>query len=511
MKVKEERELVDVILARLEPIVRSSIDPHKIAPPFGILYVANSLEKAGFSVKLIHEEGTKENIHTFVNMVAREKPLFVGFSVITGPSIIPSMQASILIKRECQTPVVWGGLHPTMIPEQTLLNEFIDIVVMGEGEFTGVELVKTLREYGLDHQHLGKVKGIGFKSDGKVVITEKPPFIKNLDELEPAWHLLDFKKYLYSGRYFYSDFGSKLPGDRIAAIITSRGCPWKCGFCYNQFINKSHFRAKSADKVIKDIQNLKDQFDITAIIFEDDDFWANKERAIEIIRNIGIPWSASIRANYVANWREEFVKEIAKNNCCELRIGAESVSRRTLKLMEKDITVNHIRKAVKIARQHGIRVLLNFMIGIPGETWSDINETLDLIDELAETNGDLVISGPSVYSPFPGTPLFDSAIKHGYEPPKSLEEWGTRFWSIEQPIPPYADKRVKSISFYRKLAMKKSFEGIPIKFPAKSLARIAKFRWKRRYFGFPVDYQAATFLWNTMRKLNLAFMSKKLY
>jgi len=121
--------VVDVILAKLD----SEQVEYRMAPPFGILYLADALEKAGFDVRLFHKMGTEADILELVSLVSAERPIFVGFSTLTGPSIFPTAQASRAIKQASPVPVVWGGLHPTMLPEQSLRNDFVDIVAMGEG------------------------------------------------------------------------------------------------------------------------------------------------------------------------------------------------------------------------------------------------------------------------------------------------------------------------------------------------------------------------------------------
>jgi anaerobic magnesium-protoporphyrin IX monomethyl ester cyclase len=370
--------MTDVILVKLDSEERE----YRMAPPFGILYLADALEKAGFTVRLVHEIGTDADIQALVELVSIERPLFVGFSTLTGPPIVPTMRASMAIKEVLPVLVVWGGLHPTMLPEQTLMNDYIDLVVVGEGERTTVELAEVLRQHGMETEELSKVAGLAFKSNGKVVRTAQRPFIRELDDLHPAWRHLDVNRYFCSGQHFYTDVGSQFRGEKIAAVLTSRGCPWRCGFCYNQFVNKRTFRAQSAQKVISDIQNYKERYGITAIVFEDDYFFASKSRALEIIRHIGVPWTSTIRAHDVTRWGDDFIKELSQHNCAELRIGAESGSPRVLDLMEKDITVDHIKTAARLCLKHDVNVSMGFMVGIPGETWFDVLKTLELMDEL---------------------------------------------------------------------------------------------------------------------------------
>jgi len=498
--------MADVILAKLDGEEKE----YRMAPPFGILYLADSLEKAGFTVRLVHEMGTETNIRSLVELVSAEKPLFVGFSTLTGPPLLPTMQASRAIKETMPVPVVWGGLHPTMLPEQTLLNDFIDIVGIGEGERTIVELAKVLREHGMDPGELAKVSGIAFKSDGKVIRTRPRPFIKDLDDLHLAWHHVDIGRYFRSGKHYYTDVGSQFWGEKIAAILTSRGCPWRCKFCYNQFVNKRTFRPQSVQRVIRDIQHYRERYGITAIIFEDDCFFANKERALEIVRHIGIPWSCSIRANYLAKWGDDFVRELSRYNCAELRIGAESGSQRVLDMMNKDITVDQIRVAAQLCLKHGIKVSLGFMVGIPGESWSDVLQTLDLMDELEKMGSGIAVTGPCIFTPYPGTPLFELAVEHGFSPPTSLQQWSGRVFDHKQPLAPYADKRIRFISYYRRLAKRTDVNRLTFSLPTRILRQVARWRWQHRFFRFPLDYTVPAFGVNMLSRLGLANIHSKL-
>ena len=496
--------MIDVILAKLEP----DFGEHKFAPPFGILYLADSLEKRGFKVKLIHGPGTKTNIDSIIRSLEKENPLFIGFSAFTSSCLLPTKRASIEIKKRVSTPVIWGGLHATMLPEQTLQNDFIDIIAIGEGEETVVELAESLKNDTLNREKLIHIKGLGFKKDGKLHINEPRPFLKNLNDYSPAWHLLDIEKYLYAGKNFYTEIGSKLSGDLVSAVITSRGCPWQCGYCYNQAVNKRKFRSKSPQAVGEEIDYLK-KLGVSTIIFEDDNFFASKNRALEIIRAMNLPWSSTIRADYVAKWGEEFVKELSENQCLELRIGAESGSQRMLDLIKKDIKVEQIKKSVELCSKYGIKTLFNFMIGIPGEHWADVVETFSFMDELEQMSDHVSIGSPAIYIPWPGTFLSKVAEESGFKLPDTLEGWANT-WAQRVKMAPYMDRRIKFIGYYKTIA-RKEFKDLPLPFFANWLKGIAKWRWRRRYFRFPLDYYIPSFFLRFLRRIGLKGVSRALY
>jgi anaerobic magnesium-protoporphyrin IX monomethyl ester cyclase len=171
-----------------------------------------------------------------------------------------------------------------------------------------------------------------------------------------------------------------------------------------------------------------------------------------------------------------------------LRIGAESGSPRVLEMMAKDITVEQIREAAKVCLRNGVKPSLGFMVGTPGESWSDVRMTLDLMDELEAMGRGVAVLGPCIFTPFPGTPLYDEAVRHGFLSPTTLEEWSIRVWDHKQPLAPYADRRIRYVGYYRRLAQRSDLERLAFSLPTKVLSRIARFRWRRRFFHFPWDY-----------------------
>lgn len=498
--------MADVILVKLEPPGGG----HQIAPPFGILYLASALEQAGFSTRLIHERGTRETITRIVGEIVRDTPILVGFSTLTGPSLAPTLDASRALRRASKVPIVWGGLHPTMLPEQSLSAGCVDIAVIGEGEETVVELAQVMKEGGSTGKSFQAIAGIAFPRDGHIVRTAARPFIRNLDRYAPAWHLLQIQDYFFHDRHFYSEMGSSLTAPVVASVITSRGCPWRCGYCYNQFVNRRSFRAHSAERIIDDLRRLRQDHGASAIIIEDDCFFADRSRGLEIVRHMDVPWNVSIRANDICRWGDEFIRTLASCNCQEIRIGAESGSQRILDLMGKDITVADIRKSVAICRSHGIRTGLNFMIGIPGETMDDIRQTFALMDELEAIGPGVAVNGPSIFLPWPGTALYDLAVKQGFVPPDSMEGWSNR-WGPSQPKTPFLDKGYRLAGYYRFLAFRKDLHFLKFPLLTRCLRRLALWRWRHRFFHIPLDYYVPRFFLRLLRAMGFGRIGEALY
>lgn len=212
-------------------------------PPFGLMYVADALENAGFRTEIFHL--TEENIDGLVKTVKEHNPLFVGFSTVTGPTLLPTIKTSCQIHNLGIT-VVWGGVHATIMPLEILKEDYVDFVVVNEGEETTAQLAHFLSEG--KGELLQKLPGLALKDkNGLPIFQQERPFICNLDRYRPLWEKIDIEKYLIpSGQY-----------SRAIPLPVSRGCPFSCGFCYNPIVMKRTWRRHSDDFVINQVQWLK--------------------------------------------------------------------------------------------------------------------------------------------------------------------------------------------------------------------------------------------------------------
>jgi len=220
--------------------------------PYGILCLASTLEEKGNEVLLIDRNTDPEGIEDIIRTFS---PYIVGISVMTGPCILDAIKVSRLTKEiNPNIHVIWGGVHPTIFPDMCLSESSVDYVVRGEGDYKIVDLVDGLN----NGVNINKIGGISYKQDGKIYHTPNHPFIQNLDKLPyPAWHLLDIDKYT----------GNRPDGRKYISMNTSRGCPYRCAFCYNKIFNEFKWRGLSAEKVIEQIHYLISEYDIGFVEF----------------------------------------------------------------------------------------------------------------------------------------------------------------------------------------------------------------------------------------------------
>jgi anaerobic magnesium-protoporphyrin IX monomethyl ester cyclase len=197
--------------------------------PLSLLYIASILKQDHFNVRILDMR-----IEDFRGQSIGD-PLFVGISCMSGMQIKYALEIAKFVKNQKPLcPIVWGGVHPTLLPEQTISNEYVDIVVRGEGELIVREIANQLS----NNLPIESVKGISFKKAGKIMNNPDGDVIAlDLIPIDLPYNLLEIEKYpsVKSGRFH---------------IQTSRGCPHRCGFCYNISFNKSRWRGKSAKRVL---------------------------------------------------------------------------------------------------------------------------------------------------------------------------------------------------------------------------------------------------------------------
>ena len=446
--------------------------------PLSIIHIADPLIRAGYEVRIL--DMRVENYRTF----QIDKPVFVGISSMSGTQIRYGLQFAMKVRAESPScPIVWGGVHPSLQPEQTAQSKYVDIVVRGEGDLVVVKLADRLFE----GKPLDDVEGITFKKEGTIRSNPDAPLI-DLDaiSLDLPFNLLHLDRYpsLEKGRFH---------------IQTSRGCPHSCGFCYNLVYNKRKWRGKSPKRVIAEIEHVLKEFPNTKIIdIIDDNFFVDKKRVEEICqgiidRKINIVWRASCRFDYLSTYNKNFIDLLEKSGCIELDFGGETGSERLQSLICKDVTHEQITSSLENLKSWGsnIEVYVSWVSGLPTETDDDLKATFDLMDKMSEIYPKTQHFGLFVYTPYP-SPIMDPLLKE-FKPPKTLEEWGNvevyRFkppWHSNSQVKKlHTISAVSLLAFYPKDRIDEASFYFRIGF--KVLNRIEKYRWRHRYFSIPIE------------------------
>lgn len=368
-----------------------------LRPPHGLMYISSYLTKHGVDNYLIDPKGgftEKTHIEMITDKVKELAPDFVGISMLTT-DILCVFKLLASVKHRCPgTRTVVGGLHPTLFPEEILRNDDTDVVVMGEGEETMYDLVRNCSD------GLGKIKGIGFKKNGEIVLNEKRPMIKNIDDLPfPAFDKIDMDFYLKPNIHILR--GIPIRGFNI---FSNRGCPFRCRFCVNKNIFGGSVRFRSPERVVDEIEYLHEKYNIDGFYLYEDTFGIRKND-VEIFcdeinkRRMRLVWGCTTRVNLVS---DALLQKISQAGCMQIDFGVESGSQRLLDLLKKDITLDQVRKTVALCRKHRIRIFSNFMINLPTETEDDFEKLLSFSSELKSD-----VSIFNIACPFPGTDIQD--------------------------------------------------------------------------------------------------------
>lgn len=374
--------------------------------PNSLLAIAGPLVKNNYKVKLIIQRLERNCCH-HIDRILEKNAICVGITFCTGNQIQYACELMDYIKEKYPNiKIVVGGIHATILPEQTIEYENIDILVAGEGEETFLNLVNSISEDG----NLSEVKGIYYKKNGEIIKT-KPADPVDLNE---HWHqpYSLFKQY----KYFYP----------ASTVLTSRGCPSKCGYCAVSLIN-SRWKSLTPNIVIKIIKERLN-LGLRNIFFIDDNFFVDLKRVEEVVEmiireDLKFRWWAECRVDYIIRMDQKFINKLARSGLTRLYIGAESGSDRILRMINKNIHADMIREVNLKLKESNIIPEYTFMTGFPTETLPEFQKTKDLIKGLISDNPKAKIWKLNCYTPYPGTALFDLAVQEGFVPPKKLKEW----------------------------------------------------------------------------------------
>ncbi len=354
-------------------------------PPFGPLYLAAAAERAGHDVEILRvSEG-----HTRLDLRSFEA---VGYSVSASATYGLIREAR---RRSMHSPgalLMAGGVHANFYPREVLAELDVDVVAVGDSEATIVMLLERAAS-----RSFQAIPGIWYH-DGDAIVENAPlPVLKNrtIDHLPlPARHLLPSEDLIMTDRLAGTDV-------RMAHVMFSRGCPYRCRFCA---VADTAMQYRSGASARAELEHLIERYDIGGFAVVDDNFIIRRRDVLDIcssIEDLALRWSALSRVNTL---RPELLHALRRSGCIELKLGMESGSARILKAMNKNIRPEQIRAAVYDARAADIGVKLFLVHGFPGEDLASSRETLTLLQELAPC-----VERVSLFRfvPLPGTYVYE--------------------------------------------------------------------------------------------------------
>ncbi len=386
--------------------------------PLSLLYPATPLAEKGYHVEILDQRVDRNWPETLRGLLQGDEVLCVGVSSMTGSQIEGGLAASRIVKENSpETPVIWGGVHPSILPEQTLVHPWIDAVIVGEGEET---LLQTVEELAARNQ-LSKIPGLCLLSEGKPVSGGRRPPL-DLNSFSPlAYHLVNVRHYtrpILEG-----------PSEEWIALLTSRGCPYGCTYCYADAFHHRRWTALTPERTLEEIERIIRDFSIHHLFLFDDNFFVDTGRVEEICRLI-IERRLPVKIHN-ANWRIDSILTFDPERMSLLKaaglekvfVGVESGSDEVLSRIGKGFASAEILEANRKLTRAGIEPVYAFMTGFPFESRTDTKATLRLMDTLLSDNPDAQIPGMSLYAPFPGTPLYEECLRRGMKMSGTLEGW----------------------------------------------------------------------------------------
>ena len=454
--------------------------------PLGLMYVAAVMDKAGYSIEILDAFMANFSPRTSGDTVEigmpydkikdemqKRKPDLVGIANPFSTQVHHAKKVAEAAKEvNPKIVTVVGGPHVTVVPKEFLSESpSVDIAVIGEGEYTLLDIVKAQE----GSKTMAEVRGIAYRHDGEVLINPIRPFIKNLDGLPyPAYHLIDMEQYLNPTKIEYRSFKP-----RALSMITSRGCPHRCCFCSVHLHMGTAFRAHSPSYVADHLQYIVEKYKVKNVFFEDDNLTFDMKRMEDICdqiieRKIKFHWETpnGIRADRV---NQELLKKMKKSGCRSVFFGVESGDQCVSdNIIQKDLDLANVVGVAKICKKIHLNSAGFYVIGFPGETKENMNQTVDFALRLKreyDFGMHLLIATPSY-----GTKLYEECVKLGYLKreltPRALAEVRQTKGQPLIETPDFSADEVKEIATqtmrkYKHLSLINS-----IKYPGKTLGTL---------------------------------------
>ncbi len=452
--------------------------------PFALMTLATALKSGDFDVKII-DARVENNSWKTVKESVQNDCLFFGITMITGSVIHDALETAKYVKQiRPDIKVIVGGVHPSLLPEETALCKLVDYVVIGPGEEAVVNIARCIQE----HRSIHDVPGIGYERNGKFVLNHRSKLKNDFYQSGINYDLLDLTNYIKS----------ESSGNRCLDYLSSRGCPHVCTYCAISKVWGQKVFKYPSEKMVDDIERLIEQYNIDSIHFLDDNFFISRTRVEQFCdeilrRNIRIHFWSMCRCNYFSKYESDFLQKLKQAGFYTWNFGAESGSQYILDCIKKDITVEQIIQTAKKCNDYGFRAQFSFMTGFPFESENDREKTMYCIDEIHSINPNFDIQ-LFPFIPFPKTDLCAECIKHGFKIPEKLEDWA--YYEYGNISMPWLSKQqgkylqilttVAWFAFTTETIMKLG-KGYRILY--KIFNKIARFRWKHRFFRFPWEWE----------------------
>ncbi|MHB9010403.1 MAG: radical SAM protein [Carboxydocellales bacterium] len=347
-------------------------------PPLSLAYLAGALRNVGHSVEIYDIMTKNHTLEEARQQIIAYQPEVVMIGAFTA-CINAALKTLQAVKQDNpQVITAVGGIHATFCWEEILKEwePWVDLVVVGEGEVTVVELMSAL-EIGVwpdQKEALAGIPGLAYWQHSHLIKTAERPLVTDIDQLKPAWDLLEWNDYYY-----------RITGERLAVVGSSRGCPHKCSFCSQYKFWCSIYRARSPKSFVDEIELLRDKYGVKMCMLADEYPTYNRERFEAILdliiaRNLGMHFTMETRVEDILR-DEDILDKYRRAGLIHVYVGVESPHQEVLDLFRKESKVDSGKKAVNLLNEAGIITECSFILGHPEETRESIDATLQLAIE----------------------------------------------------------------------------------------------------------------------------------
>ncbi|MDD2731848.1 MAG: radical SAM protein [Candidatus Pacebacteria bacterium] len=378
----------------INPPIRENDSPRHI--PHGTAILANVLRNKGHQVLFLDINGNRYSNEKVISIIKSYDFDAVGIGGLIPVYRYLKWLSGTIKEIKPKMPIIAGGSVAFSIPEIVLNKTKVDIVCNQEGEETLCDILEALES----KADLSNVKGIWFKKDNQIIQTEPRPLISDLDSIPlPAWDLLPMEVYLNN---------PKVGAGRDIDFISSRGCPYRCTFCFRAF--GRGYRAHSVGYIMEALKYLKKHYQIDFVSFQDDEFMADRNRVLEFCESfrksgLDIKWSCTGRVNLIS---EDLLKAMKDSGCISVSYGIESGSQKILNSIKKDVDIEKAKEAILISQKLKIRHPTSFILGTPEETYETAFETVKFCLDV-----NVPLQALMFAVPYPGTDLYKDAKNRG--------------------------------------------------------------------------------------------------
>jgi radical SAM superfamily enzyme YgiQ (UPF0313 family) len=404
----------------------------------------------------------------------------LGVTVLTGAPILDALRVTRAARAaRPDLCVVWGGWHPSLMPEQCLASGVVDACVSGQGERTFVELVEAL-EAGAS---FAGVRGLVWSRDGAVARNPPRP-LEDVNRLPPAdFSLLDMERYF------------RARGVRRLDYCSSQGCPFQCSFCADPTVYAQRWSGLRAERVVAEIREHVARYGLGEVFFNDDNFFTDLRRTEAVCSGlldagVRVRWFGTGRADLLRRLTNEQLALLRDSGCYKVNVGAESGSPELLRRIRKGTLVEEVLETAEKLHRFGIGARFSFIAGFPEEPAESLAQTYRTAKALREIDGEFE-TPIYFYAPYPGTELFTRMPALGFEAPRRLEEW--RDVDLEHSIGPWISEPVRRhvprYNFYLRHGYQR-----PNGLGRRLLHYPSRARVKTDFYGFDLERRAASWL-----------------